>query len=147
MTYEFARICLARTDYPESVSWRYIRDFDPDTVHQLLNIYRVYCVHKGFSSVMPLFESRFSQPNTDVIGYYDQHALVAFSIIRLHDLHNAECDQFAWTYHEPRQRLGIESLKTECAIYKARGFEYLYLDRAHAYKQEIQGFEILGAMI
>jgi hypothetical protein len=43
-------------------------------------------------------------------------------------------------------RLGIESLKTECAIYKAKGFRYLYLEQAHAYKQELAGFEILGPM-
>jgi hypothetical protein len=33
-------------------------------------------------------------------------------------------------------------MKTECAIYKARGFKYLYLEQAHLYKSEIQGFEI-----
>jgi len=37
-------------------------------------------------------------------------------------------------------------MKTECAIYKARGFRYLYLEQAHLYKSEIDGFEILGPM-
>jgi hypothetical protein len=40
----------------------------------------------------------------------------------------------------------VESLKTECAIYRDRGFEYLYLDQAHLYKQELEGFEILGGL-
>jgi len=35
-------------------------------------------------------------------------------------------------------------LKTECAIYRDRGFEYLYLDQAHLYKQGLEGFELLG---
>jgi hypothetical protein len=43
-------------------------------------------------------------------------------------------------------RLGIESMKTECAIYKARGFEYLYLEQANLYKKDIDGFEILGPL-
>lgn len=146
MNYEFARIDLARTNYAQSVPWCYIREFDHSTQQQLQHIYRTYCQHRRFASVMPLFASRFQQPGVDVLGYFDQEQLVAFSIIRCHDSVNAECEQFAWTYHLPRMRLGIESLKTECAIYKARGFEYLYLDRAHAYKQEIQGFELLGPM-
>jgi len=37
-------------------------------------------------------------------------------------------------------------MKTECAIYKRRGFHYLYLEQAHLYKKEIAGFEILGAL-
>jgi hypothetical protein len=37
-------------------------------------------------------------------------------------------------------------MKTECAIYKSRGFRYLYLEQAHEYKKEIDGFEILGPL-
>jgi hypothetical protein len=83
---------------------------------------------------------------TDMIGYYDNNLLVAWSLIRRFDHENALCDQFAWTYHNPKSRLGIESLKTECAIYKARGFKFLYLEQAHLYKSEIDGFEILGPL-
>jgi hypothetical protein len=82
----------------------------------------------------------------DVIGYYDNSKLVAWSLIRRFDDRNALCDQFAWTYHRPKFRLGIETMKTECAIYRARGFDYLYLEQAHLYKSEIDGFEILGPM-
>ena len=95
---------------------------------------------------MPLFESRFRDPMADVIGYWSGGNMVAFSLIRRYDDHNAICDQFAWTYHDPRLRLGIETMKTECAIYKERGFDYLYLEQAHLYKSEIEGFEILGPM-
>ena len=143
MTYQFARIDLSKTEYKESVKWQYLRM--PDT--QLLNcIYREYCQHKRFASVMPMFDSRYLDPSTDVIGYYDGVDLVAFSLIRRYDEHNALCDQFAWNYHNPRLRLGIETMKTECAIYRARGFRYLYLEQAHLYKSEIDGFEILGPM-
>ena len=95
---------------------------------------------------MPIFNSRYTDPMTDVIGYYDQDKLVAFSLIKRYDEENALCDQFAWNYSNPKLRLGIETMKTECAIYKARGFKYLYLEQAHLYKSEIDGFEILGPL-
>ena len=146
MTYQFARIDLSQTDYQPTVTWQYITGRDVATLAQLDDIYRTYCIYKHFGSVMPMFHSRYHDPMADVIGYYDQDQLVAWSLIRRFDEHNALCDQFAWTYHNPRLRLGIETMKTECAIYRARGFRYLYLEQAHLYKQEIQGFEILGPM-
>jgi hypothetical protein len=144
MSYQFARINLAMTAYEPTVSWRYITGRDQHTLTQLDSIYRTYCNHKRFASVMPMFHSRYLDPMADIIGYYDQDQLVAWSLIRRFDNRNALCDQFAWTYHNPRLRLGIETMKTECAIYQARGFEYLYLEQAHLYKQEIDGFELLG---
>ena len=146
MSYQFARIDLSKTNYTPCVQWKYITDLDTDTLCKLDNIYRTYCIYKHFGSVMPMFHSRYCDPMADVIGYYDADQLVAWSLIRRFDEHNALCDQFAWTYHRPRARLGIETMKTECAIYKARGFRYLYLEQAHLYKTEIDGFEILGPM-
>lgn len=144
MSYQFARINLAKTMYTPTVAWQYIVDRDANTIAQLDRIYRDYCVYKKFASVMPMFNSRYTDPMADVIGYYDQDQLVAWSLIRRFDDCNASCEQFAWNYHDPRLRLGIETMKTECAIYRARGFEYLYLEQAHLYKQEIDGFELLG---
>lgn len=145
MTYQFARIDLAQTDYEESVDWKYLEATET-VCRQLDEIYRTYCIYKHFASVMPMFWSRYQDPMSDIIGYYDRKQLVAWSLIRRYDQHNALCDQFAWTYHNPRKRLGIETMKTECAIYRARGFRYLYLEQAHLYKAEIEGFEILGPM-
>lgn len=143
MTYQFARIDLSRTNYKPTVKWEYLHD--PD-VALLNSIYRDYCVHKRFASVMPIFDSRYTDPATDVIGYYDGDQLAAFSLIRRYNDKNALCDQFAWNYVNPQLRLGIETMKAECAIYKARGFEYLYLEQAHLYKSQIDGFEILGPL-
>jgi hypothetical protein len=143
MTYQFARINLGQTDYTPSVKWEYL--CDPD-ITKLNQIYRDYCKYKHFASVMPIFDSRYTDSMTDVIGYYDNEKLVAFSLIRRYDNHNALCDQFAWNYHNPKLRLGIETLQTECAIYKARGFQYLYLEQAHLYKQSMAGFELLGPL-
>ena len=143
MNYQFARVDLAQTNYPESVRWEYLSKSDY-MIDRCQEIYRAYCIYKKFSSVMPLFVSRFRDPMADVIGYWDGGNMVAFSLIRRFDEDNALCDQFAWTYHDPKLRLGIETMKTECAIYKQRGFGYLYLEQAHLYKSEIEGFEILG---
>ena len=141
MTYQFARIDLAQTTYRPTVTWEYL--LEPN-IAQLQDIYRTYCIYKHFASVMPLVDSQFTDPNTDVIGYREQGELVAFSLMRRLDEENVLASQFAWTYHNPRTRLGIESLKTECAIYRDRGYKFLYLDQAHLYKQGLEGFEILG---
>lgn len=143
MTYQYARIDLAKTTYKPQVDW-YLID-DPD-IAQLQDIYRTYCIYKHFASVMPLFDSQFTDPNTDIIGYREQGRLVAFSLMKRYDQENVLASQFAWTYHTPSTRLGVESLKTECAIYRERGFKYLYLDQAHLYKQGLEGFELLGPL-
>jgi len=141
MTYQFARIDLSKTTYQATVAWEYLRE---PNIDQLKDIYRTYCIYKHFASVMPLFESQFTDPATDVIGYKQAGELVAFSLMKRLDDKNVLASQFAWTYHNPGTRLGIESLKTECAIYRDRGYKFLYLDQAHLYKQNLEGFEILG---
>jgi hypothetical protein len=143
MSYQFARIDLSATTYQSTVDWYYITN--PD-IAILQDIYRTYCIYKHFASVMPLFASQFTDPMTDVIGYREQGQLVAFSLMKRYDNKNVLASQFAWTYHDPKTRLGVESLKTECAIYRERGFKYLYLDQAHLYKQGLEGFEILGGL-
>ena len=146
MSYQFARIDLSKTNYVPTVKWQYITSREPSVLAQLDSIYKTYCTYKHFASVMPIFHSRYFDPMADIIGYFDQDRLVAWSLIRRFDQHNALCDQFAWTYHKPRLRLGIETMKAECAIYKDRGFEYLYLEQAHLYKSDMDGFEILGPL-
>ena len=143
MTYQFARINLQNTTYQPQVAWEYL--LEPD-IALLKDIYRTYCIYKHFASVMPLFDSQFTDPATDVIGYRQSGQLVAFSLMKRYDTENVLASQFAWTYHNPRTRLGVESLKTECAIYRDRGYKFLYLDQAHLYKQYLEGFEVLGPL-
>ena len=141
MSYQFARIRLEQTQYQPTTDWYYITQ--PD-ITQLNDIYRTYCIYKHFASVMPIFDSQYLDPATDIIGYRDAGELVAFSLMKRYDDHHVLASQFAWTYRNPRTRLGIESLRTECAIYRQRGFKYLYLDQVHLYKQSFDGFEMLG---
>jgi hypothetical protein len=137
----YARIDLLQTNYLKLENFGYIKNPDID---QLNNIYREYCRYKGFKSVMPIFDSEYLDPNTDVLGYFDDNQLVAFSLIKKFDKHNIQAVQFAWTYHKPRMRLGIKSLEHECALYKELGYRYLYLEEANEYKSKFAGFEILG---
>lgn len=114
-------------------------------VQRLQAIYKQYCAYKGFESVMPLFDSQFTDAKNDIYGYVDSHKqLVAFSVVRRHDDKNAESLQFAWDYAEPELRLGIRSLENECAIYKKWGYRYLYLGEAADYKATLDGYEELG---
>lgn len=139
----YARIDLSKTNYQTMSSFYYGIIKNPD-VDELEDLYNRYCVHKKFRSVMPIFPEEYTSKYNDVIGYYHNSQLVAFSLIHRYNNKNAEAVQFAWDYANPELKLGIASLKNECAIYKARGFDYLYLGSADEYKKKIDGFEILG---
>ena len=67
MTYQFARIDLAQTNYKPTVEWQYIDSRNPDVLAQLDDIYRTYCIYKHFASVMPMFHSRYLDPMADVL--------------------------------------------------------------------------------
>jgi arginyl-tRNA--protein-N-Asp/Glu arginylyltransferase len=145
MMYEFyARIDLSKTLYsPSIVDLRLLKNPDPNVI---MSLYKSYCDYKKFVSVMPMFPEEFVEPSKDVLGYYDNDKLVAFSLMHRFNNKHVEAIQFAWNYHKPKMSLGIESLKAECAHYKARGFDYIYLGEAHDYKKQIDGFEILGPL-
>lgn len=137
----YARINLAYTDYSMLKNFQKIMQPDP---YQLERIYNQYCVHKRFKSVMPIFKEEYFDPKNDILGYYDNNQLVAFSLIRKYNHKNVEAVQFAWDYAKPKLALGIKSLRNECAYYKSLGYEYFYLGEANEYKSKIDGFEILG---
>lgn len=143
---KYCRIDLTKTNYTpmSDTNSRYI--VHESMYPECFDIYRQYCEYKQFESVMPLFEQQFRDVYTEIIGYFSNRRLVAFSLIKKYDLENVEATQFAWNYSNPKLRLGIESLKNECAIYKARGFKYFYLGQADQYKSQIDGYEILGKL-
>lgn len=143
---EFTRIDLSKTNYPQTtINWKWLRRSDID-IDKLNEIYIKYCRYKEFKSVQPIFDSEYESEDTDVIGYYDNDNLVAFSLIHIFNESNVEALQFAWDYENPNLRLGIESLKHECHLYKKLGFEYIYLGASDEYKKSIDGFEILGPL-
>ena len=140
---KYARVKLDKTNYAILDNWTYIKDIN---IAQLNEIYKKYCDYKNFDSVQPIFDSQYLDSSIDIIGYYDYTILIAFSMVRRYDEKNAELLQFAWDYAKPELTLGIESLKNECAVYKARGLDYLYLGGAEKYKRFLDGFEIIGKL-
>jgi len=138
----YARINLSETNYDVMPNCKKITNPMP---HYLEQIYNAYCIHKKFKSVMPIFTEEYDDAKNNVYGYYDKEKLVAFSLLRCYNNKNVEAIQFAWDYAKPALRLGVRSLQNECALYKKRGFEYLYLGEADIYKTKMDGFEILGA--
>ncbi len=143
---KFCRIDLSKTEYDYShLEWAYL-SIDSTWILELREIYRKYCEYKNFSSVMPLFDAQFYDSTTDVLGFFNNRQLVAFSLVKRWDDINAESMQFAWDYADPELYLGIESLKAECALYKSRGYKYLYLGEEANYKSQLDGYELVGKL-
>ena len=144
MSWQFGRIDLERTQYVSDLDWRLL---DPVPVNDVLRIYREYCLHKHFASVIPMIPGRLTAPGTEIIGYHHRERLVAWSMYRVWDDQNILSDHFAWDYRDSRLRLGIRSLENECAIYRDRGYRWMYFESVEPYMLDIEGFEILGPII
>lgn len=135
------RIDLRKTSYSQLDNWDIL--VSPN-YEELLLIYNKYCAYKKFKSVCPLFEEEISR--NEVLGYYHENKLVAFSIIVKYDSQKSVwADQHAWDYANPELRIGINSLQNECAYYKSLGYNYLYLGSDDDYKYRLQGFELIGS--
>ena len=142
MSWQFGCIDLEQTTYTVNTDWIMLTD---PPVTDLLRIYRDYCRHKHFLSVIPMIPERFTESGTDVIGYRHRDRLVAWSMLRRWGTHSVLSDHFAWDYRDPALRLGIASLETECAIYRDQGFQWMYFESVEPYMLDVTGFEILGA--
>ena len=142
----YCRIKLQETNYKETnrckVLWSSNHRARLDT-DKLLEIYNNYCKHKKFKSPWPYYKEQFTQEHFELLGYYNDDQLVAWSLIYIINEEVVEAFQFAWDYKNPELRLGILSLTNECAMYKKRGFKYILLGEADDYKKEIKGFEII----
>jgi hypothetical protein len=143
MSWQFGRINLQQTQYVSDIEWQIL---DPVPVDDVQRVYRDYCAHKHFQSVMPLIPGRLVAADTEIVGYRDQERLVAWSMYRIWDQHNLLSDHFAWDYRNPKLRLGIRSIENECAIYRDRGYRYMYFEAVEPYMLDLQGFEILGPL-
>ena len=142
---EYCRINLSLTSYSLYANARLLTKEEVRGYFDSINdIYIDYCRHKKFKSVMPIFYEEFMDPKNDIIGYYDKHELVAWSLLDKLNGKNVECVQFAWNYKKPNLKLGYKSIMHECAYYKNLGFDYLYLGESAPYKSTFMGYEVLG---
>ena len=113
-------------------------------VEKMLEIYDKYVKYKKFKSVWPIYPEEFVAKQNDIIGYYNKNRLVAWSMMYKINAQVLEAIQFAWDYENPKLKLGIQSMKTECAIYKEQGYKIIILGEAHNYKRSIDGFSVFG---
>ena len=144
MSWQFGRIFLASTSYSQQLDCEVL---DPVPVQEVLRVYREYCLHRHFQSVMPMVPGRLTATDTEIMGYHDATGkLIAWSMYRIWDSQNILSDHFAWDYRDPRLRLGIRSIENECAIYRDRGYRWMYFESVEPYMLDLQGFEIMGPM-
>ena len=137
----FCRIKLKDTNYQEVSNYKLL---DSSFYDECFEIYRKYCEYKNFDSVIPIFREEFEQNNCDIVGYYDNDKLVAFSLVyRFDSLNSVYGDQFAWDYADPILKLGYKSIRSECSYYKSLGYRYFILGDDDKYKQELEGYEII----
>ena len=142
MTY--CRIDLSQTNYTEISNYSLLGEAD---YNEIVEVYKKYCDFKEFTSVLPIFFEDISSPYSEVLGYYHDDNLVAFSLINLYPSHLvAGAEQFAWDYAEPKLKLGYRSIRSECARFKRLGYKYLYLGEYSKYKSQLSGFEIVGKL-
>lgn len=138
---KFGRVDLTKTTYGITLP---AQPLNPVPIDEIQRVYQEYCRYKKFQSVMPMIAGRFAVPGTEVFGYYQDNKLIAWSMYRIWDDKNVVIDHHAWDYSNPRSRLGWHSLQTECAIYRERGYQFMYFESVEPYMQKLQGFEILG---
>jgi hypothetical protein len=137
---KFGRIDLTKTTYSIILDAHLL---NPVPIDEINRVYKAYCLHKNFKSIMPMVLGRFSIPNTEVFGYYDQSKLIAWSMYRIWDSESIVIDHHAWDYSNPKQRIGLYSLQNECALYRNRGYRSMYFESVEPYMLSLQGFEIL----
>lgn len=142
---KYCRIDLSKTNYEINSNAHVLLSIErDDKMDKLQEIYAKYCRYKKFDSVMPLFYGMIFDRYTDVISYHHNDKFIAFSIVKRYDRENAESLQFAWDYNDPDLMMGIKSIEHECAYYKREGFKYLYLGQVNKYKEQFDGYEVLG---
>lgn len=110
----------------------------------LLDIYYAYCRYKKFRSVQPIFHGEFTDPRCEFITYKVDNKVVAWTMLRKLDTTVIDNMQFAWNYEQPELKLGYKSIRTECAIYRDRGYTQMLIDTEMHYKKQLQGYNIYG---
>ena len=141
----YCYIDLQQTNYEASITdYKIFANYENPPIDRLMDIYDAYTKHHKWTSVWPIYPEEFTAKHNDLIGYYDKNRLVAWSLLYKVSKQAVECEQFAWDYENPKLKLGINSMKTECAIYKDLGYKIIILGEAHNYKRSIDGFTLFG---
>lgn len=137
------RINLELTNYRQ-IPFQFL---DKKYFSQCEKIYKKYIAHNNIENPHPVFEEEWdkeSKYNADVLGYYHDDQLVAWSLVyKFPSKSTILADQFAWNYADPKLKLGYRSIRSECAYYKSQGYKYFILGDPDKYKEELKGYEII----
>ena len=137
------RINLDNTSYKE-IDYSVL---DSSYYKDVVEIYKQYCDYKKFNSVLPIFVEELENKTCELLGYYHNNKLIAFSMMNLYtSKQSVFSEQFAWNYENPQLKLGYNSIRSECARYKRLGYKYLYIGEYNTYKRELKGFEQVGTL-
>lgn len=138
----YGYIALQETKYKPILDYEILTDIkDPAW---LIDIYHAYCKHKQWDSVLPMFAGEFMDPRIECVTYKHEGKVVAWTMIRKLDETVIDNMQFCWDYADPKLKLGYKSVRTECAIYRDRGFTEMLIDTEMYYKTELQGYNVYG---
>ena len=136
----YCRIRLQETNYQEYHNYRILGS---SSFERCLEIYKDYIRYKKFEDTVPIFREEFEIPHSDIIGYYDENELVAFTIAyKFKSVNSVWADQFAWNYKNKKLGLGHVANKNEIPLYKRLRYDYYYLGESSDYKSKLQGYEI-----
>jgi hypothetical protein len=137
-----AYIALQDTNYKPLLDYEILTNIkDPAW---LIDIYLEYCRYKKWESVQPMFPGEFTDPRVEIVTYKHQGSVVAWTYIRKLDETVIDNMQFSWNYREPKLKLGYKSIRTECAIYRDRGFTEMLIATEMHYKKQLQGYNVYG---
>ena len=138
----YGYIDLQQTTYKPLLEYEILKNVkDSD---YLIEIYQQYCKYKKFESVQPMFPGEFTDPRAEVIIYRDQGEIVAWTLMRKLCETVVDNHQFSWNYKNPKLKLGYKSIRTECAIYRDRGYTEMLIEVEMHYKKQLQGYRIYG---
>ena len=138
----YGYIALQETNYKPLLDYEILTNVEDNA--WLLEIYSLYCKYKCFPSVQPIFHGEFTDPRCEFVTYKVDGKVVAWTMIRKLDETVIDNMQFCWDYKNPKLKLGYKSIRTECAIYRDRGYTQMLVDTEMHYKTELQGYNIYG---
>ncbi len=137
------RINLTETNYKQ-LPFEFLNNNDFVSCE---SIYKKYIEYLNIENPHPIFQEewdRDSKYNSDVLGYYHEGVLIAWSLIyKFPSKLSVVADQFAWDYNNPKLKLGYRSIRSECAYYKSQGYKYMILGDTDTYKEELKGYEMI----
>ena len=140
----YAKVNLQETNYTPSkkIDYKLLpKDTDPEP---LLEIYKKYATYRDFKSAWPIYPDEFNKPYNDILAYYNNGEIVAWTMIFLLAKNAVWNMQFAWDYADPSLKLGYKSIRNECGIYRLKGYSEMLIDRNQKYKTDLQGYEEFG---